>query len=190
VPAPPVPTAEYDVPASWKEEETAEPIVASHVETAPEIVATPMPEPAVTEAVPEPEADAPPTEAIEPLREASEPRHPQFIPVFKQPEPVPAPATYDLEHTSAPPTGEMEIPREPALQERVEDTTRSTVADHVEPGLLSTIGQQMETRLEHAEISAVSAEVNSFGDHTEAAPGPAIEVAPAGSESAPMPEID
>jgi CheY-like chemotaxis protein len=184
VPAPPVPTAEYDVPASWKEEETAEPIMStSHVEAAPETVALPVPEPVASEAVQEPEVHAAPTEAIEPP-------HPQFIPVFKEPEPMPAPAAYELEHTSAPPTGEMEIPREPALQERVEDTTRKTVADHVEPGLLSTIGQQMETLPEHAEASAVSAEVNSVSAHTEEIPTQAIEIAPEENDSVPLPRID
>ena len=47
--------------------------------------------------------------------------------------------------TAAPPTGEIEIPREPELQETAEETTRNTVADKVEPGLLSPIAQQMET---------------------------------------------
>jgi hypothetical protein len=47
--------------------------------------------------------------------------------------------------------GELEIPREPALQETAEETTRTTVADQVEPGLMSAlsegtgIGQQPET---------------------------------------------
>ena len=190
VPAPPMPAADYEPPASWKEEEPAQPVAAPPMESSPEpeIVATPVadePEPVAAEAMPEPEATAAPVEAVEP-----EPPHPQFIPVFKEPEPEPA--TYEVMHTSAPPTGEIEIPREPALQERAEETTRNTVADRVEPGLVSTIGQQVgafpATQTEPS--AAPSADVNSAGAHTEEIPTQAIEIAPEESYSAPLPRID
>ncbi len=63
VPAPPIPTAEYELPGSWKEEEKPEPVAAAPAETQPEIVATPVetaPEPVAAEAEPE-------TVAMEPL---------------------------------------------------------------------------------------------------------------------------
>ncbi len=41
--------------------------------------------------------------------------------------------------TAAPPTGDIEIPREPELQETADETTRATVADRIEPGLMSTL---------------------------------------------------
>jgi len=64
VPAPPIPTAEYELPVSWKEEEKPEPVAtAPPAVTEPEITATPVevaPEPVAAEAEPE-------TVAIEPL---------------------------------------------------------------------------------------------------------------------------
>ncbi len=164
----PAPAASEEIPVAM--EDTAavvqqeEPIVAAPVEPTPEAV---MPEidaaPEVTvtpvEAAPEvvsaPEQPMPEASAIEPppltSMEAAvtelqvEPPHPQFIPVFKDPEPEPAPAQdYAFMPTSAPPV-EVEIQREPALQETAEETTRSTRADHIEPGLLSTIGQQVHS---------------------------------------------
>ena len=138
VPAPPIPAAEDDVPVAW-EEQKAEPVATvPEPEPEPEIVATPVelaPEP-----TPEPEM---PDEASasEAENSAPEPPHPHFIPVFKDPEP----AAYEVVHTAVPPVGELEIPREPALQETAEETTRSTVADQVEPGLMSTLSQAMGT---------------------------------------------
>src|ERR1051326_4407855 len=60
VPAPPIPTAEYELPGSWKEEEKPVPAAAAPAETEPEIVATPI---EIAEAEPE-------TVAMEPLAEA------------------------------------------------------------------------------------------------------------------------
>jgi hypothetical protein len=158
VPAPPIPTAEYELPGSWKEEEKPEPVAAVPAESQPEIVATPVetaPEPVVAEAEPEtvaieplPDTETSPiaAEADAPLvnGEAAAHAHPQFIPVYKEPEPAAASypesaaASYEVMHTAVPPTGEIEIPREPELQETADETTRATVADRVEPGLLST----------------------------------------------------
>ena len=191
VPAPPMPAAEYEPAVSWKEEEKPEPMAAAPVESertrknschtgcrsAPEASCH-------TRDAGEPEAERKSPEAE---TGGPEPPHPQFIPVFKEPEP----ATYEVMHTAAPPTGEIEIPREPALQERAEDTTRNTVADRVEPGLLSTIGQQLEASAPaQPEPPAPSAEMNSAGAHAEAAPAPAAEAAPVESYSPPLPAID
>ena len=165
VPAPPVPVAEVEPAAAWKEEEHAVAAATVPVEPITELIATAVPEepaPIVEPAVPEPEVSV--ASVVEPAH-----THPHFIPVFTEPEPQTA--AYEVEPTAAAPTGEMEIPREPELQETAEETTRSTVADHVEPGLLSTIGQQMETSV-------------------ATSPEPAIEKAPVESVSAPLPAVE
>ena len=132
VPAPPIPTAEYELPVSWKEEEKPEPVAAvAPAHTEPEITATPV------EVAPEPVAEAEPeTVAMEPLAdpepnampaEAAEtsstvdaaPAHPQFIPVYK--ETSLNAASYEVMPTAAPPIGDIEIPREPELQETADE---------------------------------------------------------------------
>jgi len=195
VPAPPIPTAEYELPVTWKEEEKPEAVAAAPGHIEHEIAATPVetaPEPATNE---EPE-----TVAMEPLAdpesanvaaEAGAPTahddaaahfHPQFIPVFQEPEPAAAPS-YEVMPTAAPPTGEMEIPREPELQETADETTRATVADHVEPGLLSTLESVPEVArnaVEHSlagNVSNVSAEE----------PAATMQAAPSQSDLSPMP---
>jgi CheY-like chemotaxis protein len=189
VPAPPMPAAEDEPPVSWKEEvqEEAGPISAEAVEPEQEIIATPVvtaPEP-VEEAPLEATIAVPDTQAIPVEASEPEPPHPQFIPVFKEPEPEPA--AYEMVPTAAPPTGEIEIPREPELQETAEETTRNTVADKVEPGLLSPIEQQMETQ-------AVAQPEPSVVDIPSADASPAeaavMEVTPAESYSAPQPTIE
>lgn len=151
VPAPPVLSADYEPSGAWKEEAQTEHIATVAVEQEPEILATAVDaesEPAEMpiEATAVAESAIPDTQAI-PVEADPEPPHPQFIPVYKEPEPPsePEPEAYEVVPTAAPPTGEIDIPREPELQETAEETTRSTVADHVEPGLLSPIEQQMET---------------------------------------------
>ncbi|HXA84267.1 MAG TPA: response regulator, partial [Candidatus Dormibacteraeota bacterium] len=201
VPAPPIPTAEYELPGSWKAEEKPEPMAAAPVEAETEIVATPVeaaPEPDAVEAEPEtvaietlsePEASVMPAEASEPSSagDAVKPSHPQFIPVYKEPEAT----SYEVVPTAAPPTADLEIPREPALEETADETTRSTVADHVEPGLLSTFEHGPETHPAAQEDSAAEqrpewSSSNSAGTVREMAP---MEVAPAESELAPLPAI-
>jgi CheY-like chemotaxis protein len=159
VPAPPVPAGDYEPtvvemePSAGEtveaEPATVETFTAEPVEAELEISATPAAESAEPETAmaPETESSAVPVEATVP-----EPPHPNFIPVFKEPEPE-TPG-YEVMHTAAPPTGDLEIPREPALQETAEETTRSTVADHVEPGLLSPIDQQMTTLSTHEEAAS------------------------------------
>jgi hypothetical protein len=91
--------------------------------------------------------------------------------------------------------GEIEIPREPALQETAEETTRTTVADKVEPGLLSPIAQQMETYTEaqtEPETSAAhmpSAEASPADAPMEVTPA-VMEVTPAENYSASQPTIE
>ena len=150
VPAPPIPTAEYELPVSWKEEEKPETVPAAPAHIEHEFAATPVEAASESVANEEPE-----TVAMEPLGDAEASpvaveasasladddaahSHPQFIPVYKEPEPEAA-TSYEVMPTAAPPTGEIEIPREPELQETADETTRATVADRVEPGLLSTL---------------------------------------------------
>ena len=168
VPAPPVPSSEYSVPVSWKQEEPAEPapVATPGVNDSQEILVTPVesPAPPDTEAIPidalpEPEPVAQQTEvnAI-PVEVAPESAHPHFIPVFKEPEVESA--SYEVMPTAAPPTGDLEISREPALEERAEDTTRATVVDHVEPGLISSLQPPIETYRAAAETEATA--TNSY----------------------------
>jgi len=184
VPAPPILAAEDEAPVAW-EEEKAEPVAAmpAEPEPEPEIVATPVdlaPEPVPGPEMPE-EASAPEAEASAP-----EPPHPQFIPVFKEPEP----AAYEVVHTAVPPVGELEIPREPALQETAEETTRSTVADHVEPGLMSTLlqatgtGQTAETEPPAAWPPQVPSAPGNESAHAR------VETAPEDRYSSPQPAVD
>jgi CheY-like chemotaxis protein len=200
VPAPPIPTAEYELPGSWKAEEKPEPMAAP-AEAEAEIVATPVeaaPEPDAVEAEPEtvametlsdPEASVMSAETSEPSAagDTPKPSHPQFIPVYKEPEAN----SYEVVPTAAPPTGDMEIPREPELEETADETTRATVADHVEPGLLSTLEQaghpagQRDSAVEERTAPAWSSS-NSAGAVKEMAP---MEVEPEESELAPLPAI-
>jgi CheY-like chemotaxis protein len=171
VPAPPI-VADYGTAAPAKEEEKIEPVIAEPAQPSPEAVAPELdasPEVTVApvEMAPEP-APAPEAPAAQPETVAEAP-HPQFIPVFKEPE---APARYDFMPTATPAIDDVEIPREPALQETAEETTRSTVADQVEPGLMTSIGEQVNafpTRWEGAP-SANAAEVNSAAGEPVSAP--------------------
>jgi CheY-like chemotaxis protein len=197
VPAPPIPTAEYELPGSWKEEARPEPAaVAPAPEPEPEITATPVevaPDPIVTEAEPEtvamepladPETNTMP-EAAEAMSAVAEPAHPQFIPIYKEPEPQPQAASYEVLPTAAPPTGDIEIPREPELQETADETTRATVADRIEPGLLATFETEPEARKSAAAEQSTSwPSGNSSNAAAQEAPSAAaMESASAISES-------
>jgi CheY-like chemotaxis protein len=196
VPAPPIPTAEYEMPVAWKEEKP-EPVAAAPAPP-PEIVATPVetvPEPVAAEAEPEtvamepladPETNAP-AEAAEKISAAAAHSHPQFIPIYKEPEPDAA--SYEVMPTAAPPIGDIEIPREPELQETADETTRSTVADHVEPGLLSTFESEREAARKSAEGQP---DAWAFGNNSSAAEAPStatMEAAPAQNDITPLPAV-
>jgi CheY-like chemotaxis protein len=197
VPAPPIPTAEYELPGSWKEEKP-EPVAAVPAETQPEIVATPVEtatEPAAAEAEPEtvamepladPETSPMVAEADTPSAngEAAAHAHPQFIPVYKEPEPDAA--SYEVMPTAAPPTGEIEIPREPELQETADETTRATVADRVEPGLLSTFETAPEAAKAIAEAQPAAWQSGNNLNVAEASSAAAMEATPAQSEQTPI----
>jgi CheY-like chemotaxis protein len=206
VPAPPIPTAEYELPVAWKEEEKPEPIAAAPTEAEPEIVAIPAEaeqEPAAAEAEPEtvaletlsePETTVIPAELSErsSAGDAPEPSHPHFIPVYKEPEPEPEPTSYEVLPTAAPPIGDIEIPREPELQETANETTRNTVADHVEPGLLSPQEKYSADKKYSADENDQAPSWSSGSTataSTEEAPAPTMEIAPAESQLTPLPAI-
>src|SRR5579859_2997547 len=156
VPAPPIvvgdetaalPKLEQSPVAIAPEPEQPSPeAVMPEMDAAPEVTVTPVEtEPEVSPQHEEPTAEtavahqepAYEAAAFAQPQAASEIAHPQFIPVFKDPE---APqASYDLIPTAAAPVADVEIPREPALQESAEETTRNTIVDQMEPGLMSAI---------------------------------------------------
>lgn len=195
VPAPPIPTAEYELPVSWKEEEKPEPIATVPAETEPEIVATPVedatepvpmeaePETVAMEALPEPEASVVPAASeVSSAGDVSQPSHPQFIPVYTEPEAT----SYEILPTAAPPIEDLEIPREPALQETANETTRNTIADRVEPGLLSP---QEKYSVDEKEPATSWSSGSSTATTAEAAPAPTMEVSPSEADLAPLPAI-
>ncbi|HEY6306697.1 MAG TPA: response regulator [Candidatus Angelobacter sp.] len=113
---------EYELPVSWRDrEEEHEEIELPVASTAPAHV--PAREP----------APVPPPAPV-----ASRPLQ---IPVYQERES--AARAYEFVPTSAPALGEIEIPREPELQETAAEATRNTVAEVTEPGLLTT-RQQFE----------------------------------------------
>jgi CheY-like chemotaxis protein len=204
VPAPPIPTSQYEVPGSWKEEKPESVAVAPPTEPEPEIAATPVevaPDPVAAEVEPEtvamepladPETNAMPAEVAEASSTAAaEPAHPQFIPIYKEPEPQPQAETapYEVMPTAAPPTGDLEIPREPELQETADETTRATVADRVEPGLLSTFQAEPEAARKSAAEEQPASWPSSTGAHQDAHSSPTMEAAPAQNDVAPLPAI-
>ncbi len=203
-----IPVVENETPAPWQEEAQApSPVTSSPViETA--IPETRAPETPVVQS-PVAERTAPPTEPITPYVEttepeivvtpvvsepaavafsrdpeleiepefAPEPAHPPLIPVFK--DVGPDAASYEMMPTAASPVVDWEIPREPGLQESFEVTTRTTVADRVEPGLMSTIEQHVQDfpSLRESEPAVIpepaqASEPEAIGGATSAPGGP------------------
>lgn len=126
---------ENDVPLSWRQDAEPQPPVtavpapdetsALEALSEPEAEATPGPDSLpVTEAA----ADAPPSPEME---GTSMPR-PVQIPVYQDSEPS------DFMPTASAPTGDIDVAREPELQESAEEITRSTVADAREADLVPT----------------------------------------------------
>ena len=204
VPAPPLAVAD-ETAAVERIEEQAETVLATPVQPSAEAVmpemdaspevtvmpveAEPLPHPAQNRygmGAAEPEAEAAQQEPAAPENisqsqaeaaaapAATDSPHAHFIPVFKEPG---AHAAYDLMPTAVPAVDDVEIPREPALQESAEEATRNTVADQVEPGLMSTIEQPVEAQqAAAAEVSdadfeaRVAAAMAAYSHATEAEP--------------------
>ena len=126
--------------------ESPAPVAVSEPE--PEVMQEPLPEAvAETDALPVTEVamDAPPSDVVPPP-ELSAPEistpvgsapatpRPIQIPVYQDPNS----ASAEFMPTAVAPIGDMDVPREPALQESAEEITRSTVADVREAGLVPT----------------------------------------------------
>src|SRR5215472_9938065 len=163
------PLPDYDIPVSWRREALPEPtvITASPAAAAPEPAPAPV---AVTPALPLP------------IR-------PRPIPVYQEPKER---GPLELVPTAVPPTGEIEIAREPELQETAAEATRNTVVENVEPGLIPTLHQEedpLEDPLarEAAELAPVDAE-DIFSSLQEVGPGSAerAEAADAPLEAEPV----
>jgi CheY-like chemotaxis protein len=150
-----VPLPDYDIPASWREPEpipaaapepvaeVAAPEVAEVEEPAPVATAAPVPAPPE---LPEPLATAAPQE--------TPPARPRLIPIFQEQ----AGQAHDFIPTAAAPIGDIDIPREPHLQETAEETTRNTVADAREPGLMPTLHQPAEQLEEDSVVAEFTPE--------------------------------
>jgi CheY-like chemotaxis protein len=108
-------------------------------------------------------------------------QHPPQIPVYQD---VPEPPA-EIIPTAAGPIGDVDIPREPALEESAAETTRATVAGSTEPGLMPTLHQEPEIpspmEREAAELAPVESDfVPSIpAPPVPAAPPPAVSINPA-----------
>lgn len=156
---------DYELPVSWRERlelDADPPVPAAKTALVPPAAAR-EPEP------------LPPPATFRPLR----------IPVYQENET--ARNAFELVPTSAPPTGEIEIPREPELQETAAEATRNTVAEATEPGLLPS-GQQFAPKPASAAAAAEMAPVEERftpagfqdipADIASHLPSPVTEIAP------------
>ncbi|HEX7284597.1 MAG TPA: response regulator [Candidatus Angelobacter sp.] len=150
---------DYEIPV-WRQEPAPAP-----VQVAPEVVESPAPV-----ALPVESESAEPQEA---------PPRPRLIPVFHEPG---AQQPHDFLPTAAPPLGDIDIPREPHLQETAEETTRNTIAEAREPGLIPTLHQANEHPVEERGVAEFAPEpemplpaVNAAAQLPVTAPLPAPE---------------
>jgi CheY-like chemotaxis protein len=156
LPANSAPIPDYELPVSWRNDSDLQiPSTMSHVGK-DVVIEDPVPPP-------------PPT-----------PR-PRQIPVYEdQPS---ARSGVDYMPTAAAPTGEIEVPREPHLQETAAEATRSTLVDSREPGLVPTMQTEAEAAaLRAAELAPVETEQNGpqpvEKESRELAPGPRLVTRP------------
>ena len=149
---------EYELPVSWKREEEIEkteielPAAATSEEEPPQHdvqvfeTATARPDTSKQETT----DVAPPPAPSRPLQ----------IPVYQESAEVAA--SHEMLPTAAAPIGEIEIPRDPFLQESAAETTRNTPATATEPGLMSTLQEELEQpprgELEAAEMAPLDSE--------------------------------
>ena len=141
-------SSEYDVPVSWRQEAEAPapvaPVIAAPVAEAPiapvPVAATPATASEIHVSPVAPTVSAAPASELS-VEPAAPPARPQTIPVFQdaEPEPLTEEEHYEVVPTAAPPVPDIEIAKEPELQETAEETTRNTRAEEREPGLMPTI---------------------------------------------------
>jgi CheY-like chemotaxis protein len=143
---------EYELPVAWKREEVT---AKTEIELPPPATSVSGPEP--------PQHDVQPFETGTAHHEAVQtettdvapppaPSRPLQIPVYQ--ESAEAAEPHEMLRTAAAPIGEIEIPRDPYLQESAAETTRNTIATSTEPGLIS--GLQMEPEQIQPERSSQS----------------------------------
>jgi CheY-like chemotaxis protein len=130
---------EYELPISWRNEEQTS-------KTEIELPASPA------------SASEPPQHDVQvfetgnaqagPARDSTDvapppaPSHPLQIPVYQEPAGPEAAAAPEMMPTAAPALGEIEIPRDPYLEEGALEATRNTVATSTEPGLVSSLQEE------------------------------------------------
>src|SRR5262249_26366855 len=144
---------EYELPVSWRD----------RIDDEPAAVPAPSPVP----------AKIPHDEAATVTAEPPAAVHPPKIPVYRD---TPEPAV-EIIPTASGPLGDVEIPREPALEENVAETTRATVADSREPGLIPTLHQEPEEYSAMEREAAEMAPVES--DFVASVPAARVPIAPA-----------
>ena len=155
---------ESEIPVSWRQDVEPQPIIvdtpvtpvitaAPVAESAPVSEPEPISEPSISEAsISEPQAPPPPVAAEappviaaavvepeadilpEPIPRGPVLGRPRQIPVYQEPE---ASGIHEVVPTAAGPIGDIDIPREPQLQESAEEITRETVAEIREPQLVT-----------------------------------------------------
>jgi hypothetical protein len=177
---------ENDVPLSWKQD----------AEPQPSVIAVPAPdETAALEALSEPEAEATPEANGLPVTEAAvdAPPSPEIV-GLTMPRPVQIPVYQDSEPsdfipTASAPTGDIDVAREPELQESAEEITRSTVADAREAGLVPTshaIHDATSAAPVHAALHANVTEMTVEAPADLGSANPAVEPAMIESQSPEM----
>ncbi len=183
--------SDYDVPMSWRPDAPPETDVmaAQESEALPVTAAPTLADDPVAVSEPEPEPEAMPEPISEPetlhVAEASidvpssatevpeaVTARPFQIPVYQDSTPAPA----EFMPTAAAPIGDIDVPREPSLQESAEEITRTTVADAREAGLVPT---------SHAASSNASVHIAAPMHVAEMSVG-----SPADNPAADLPSID
>src|SRR5258708_4325544 len=135
-----VPVPDYDLPFSWRDAADSEAYASTAATPAVPVIKE------VKEAIAEPSPAPLPARLL-------------HIPVYREPEPEKPAKAPEIVATAAPPTGDVDIPREPALQETAAETTRNTVAESTEPGLMPTM-QQDVTQQDPAPVPAADTDVS------------------------------
>jgi CheY-like chemotaxis protein len=133
-PAPSRPSVpEYELPVNWRAEDNAANTEIEVPATSPGMV-PPQHDVQVFDAAPVQES-APPSQANDVAPPSAS--RPLQIPVYQESGEVAQPL--DVARTSAPPIGEIEIPRDPYLDEGAAEATRRTIVTSREPGLISDL---------------------------------------------------
>jgi CheY-like chemotaxis protein len=146
---PPVP--DYELPVSWRDRDEPEFEVPAPAASMHEAAAS------------EPELENEDTPAYPPPTS-----RPLQIPVYQEREG--GANAYEVMPTAAPPTGDIEIPREPELQESAAEATRSTIVEDIAPGLIPSLQQFLQHEAEQASRAKKAADLASIAAAPPAGP--------------------